>query len=193
MKWEHCGLSSTQTTASSKGGDRRGLTRLLPSKFEQSQKKAQRAMKAAKDRVKNTMIQLVNKTFCKDTSGVVGRTPERPNHSLGKSIKVFGESPPGLAIGSKLPVASRVGCNGLQLCGYQRCAKDVGRPVWEGVWLCLDPWDSVRLRTASTHWNVPGKNGPHGELFFFVVKKEPVVASSDVSSNSLSTPLGSRR
>ena len=37
--------------------------------------------------------------------------------------------------------------------------------MWEGVWPLLDVWDSVRLRTASTHWNVPGKNGPHGELF----------------------------
>ena len=39
----------------------------------------------------------------------------------------------------------------------------------------LDPWDSVRLRTASTHRNVPGKYGPHGELFFFLLKKEPMV------------------
>ena len=45
----------------------------------------------------------------------------------------------------------------------KRCGK--GR-FWEGVWPCLDPWDSVRLRTASTCWNVPGKHGPHGELFF---------------------------
>ena len=32
----------------------------------------------------------------------------------------------------------------------------------------------MRLRTASTHWNVPGKYGPHGELFFFLIKKEPL-------------------
>ena len=56
-------------------------------------------------------------------------------------------------------------------------------PFWEGVWPCLDPWDSACLRTASTFWNVPGKYGPHGELFFFLIKKEPVVASDDVSSN----------
>ena len=35
----------------------------------------------------------------------------------------------------------------------------------------------MRLRTASTHWNVPGKCGPHGELFFFVLNKEPMVLS----------------
>ena len=49
---------------------------------------------------------------------------------------------------------------------------------WEGVWPYLDPWDSVRLRAASAHWNVPGEYGPHGELFFFLIQKEPVLASS---------------
>ena len=33
--------------------------------------------------------------------------------------------------------------------------------------------DSVRLRTVSMHWNVPGKYGPHGELFFFLIRMEP--------------------
>ena len=54
------------------------------------------------------------------------------------------------------------------------------KPLWERVRPYLDPWDSVRLRTASTHWNVPGKCGPHGELFFFLLKKEPVVLSEVV-------------
>ena len=40
------------------------------------------------------------------------------------------------------------------------------KPIWESVWPYLDPMDSVCLRTASTVWNVPGKYGPHGELFF---------------------------
>ena len=39
--------------------------------------------------------------------------------------------------------------------------------VWEGVWLDLDPWDSVRLRTASTHWNVPKKYGPLSSSFTY--------------------------
>ena len=43
------------------------------------------------------------------------------------------------------------------------------RPIWEGVWPYLDPMDRVCLRTASVEWNVPGKYGPHGELFFFLV------------------------
>ena len=44
----------------------------------------------------------------------------------------------------------------------------------------------MRLRTASMHWNVPGKYGPHGELFFFLIKKEQmVVASNEVVAMSL--------
>ena len=50
-------------------------------------------------------------------------------------------------------------------------------PLLESVWPYLDPWDSVRLRTASTRWNAPGKYGPHGELFFFLLKKQPTVIS----------------
>ena len=55
-------------------------------------------------------------------------------------------------------------------------------PCGEGIWPCLDPWDSVRLRTASTYWNVPGKYRPHDELFFFLTQK-PVVASNEVLPN----------
>ena len=53
-------------------------------------------------------------------------------------------------------------------------------PMWEGVWSYLDPWDSERLRTASTPWNVPGKYGPHDELFFFLLTKEAVVLSESI-------------
>ena len=66
----------------------------------------------------------------------------------------------------------------LEFC--KRCGK---KPFCEGVWPQLDPWDSVRLRTASTCWNVPRKCGPHGELFFFLLRKEPVGASDDEASN----------
>ena len=59
----------------------------------------------------------------------------------------------------------------------------LGKPLWEKVWPYLDPWDSVRLRTASTQWNVPGKCGPHGGLFFFLIQKEQVVASNEVLPN----------
>ena len=53
------------------------------------------------------------------------------------------------------------------------------KPVWEGVWPYLDPMDSVCLRTASMEWNVPGKYGPQGELFFFLVQKERANAPSN--------------
>ena len=58
-----------------------------------------------------------------------------------------------------------------------------GKPLWEKVWPYSDPSDSERLRTASTHWNVPGKYGPHDELFFFLTKKEQVVASNEILPN----------
>ena len=48
-----------------------------------------------------------------------------------------------------------------------------------GVWRYLDSMDSVCLRTASMEWNVPGKYGPHGELFFFLIQKEPALAPVD--------------
>ena len=33
----------------------------------------------------------------------------------------------------------------------------------------------MRLRTTSKQWNVPGRYGPYGELFSFLLKKEPMV------------------
>ena len=61
------------------------------------------------------------------------------------------------------------------------------KPLWEKVWPYLDPWDGVRQRTASSHWNVPGKYGPHGELFFFLIQKESVVSSNKVAGLPSST------
>ena len=58
-----------------------------------------------------------------------------------------------------------------------------GKLLREKVLPYLELWAGVRLRTASTHWNVPGKYGPHGELFFFLIKKEHVVASNEVLPN----------
>ena len=45
------------------------------------------------------------------------------------------------------------------------------KPILEGVWPYLDPMDSVCSRTASMEWNVLGKYGPHGELFFFLISE----------------------
>ena len=53
-------------------------------------------------------------------------------------------------------------------------------PNWEGVQPCLDSWDVVLLRTSSSYWNVPGKYGPHSELFVFLIRKEPVAPTKAV-------------
>ena len=59
-----------------------------------------------------------------------------------------------------------------------------GKPLWEKGWPFLDAWDSVRLRTASTQWNIPGKYGPHGELLFFLVQKKPAFVPDSEAFNS---------
>ena len=55
-----------------------------------------------------------------------------------------------------------------------REVSDVMLPLWEEVlWPFLDAWDSVR--PTSKQWNVQGRYGPYGELFFFLLEKEPMV------------------
>ena len=45
---------------------------------------------------------------------------------------------------------------------------------WEGMWPFLDLWDVGEMRTTGSSWNIPSKYGPHGELFFFLLEKEPM-------------------
>ena len=59
---------------------------------------------------------------------------------------------------------------------------------WEGVWPCLDPWDSVRLPIGTSLV----KYGPHGELFSFFIKMMLVVAQT-TSPTPLSLRKRSRR
>ena len=80
---------------------------------------------------------------------------------------------------SALKVSTRVGS---RLCGSKaamtsdRVVSYLMLPLWEEVlWPFLDAWDTVRLRTTSTQWNVPKRYGPYGELFIFLLKKEPMV------------------
>ena len=54
------------------------------------------------------------------------------------------------------------------------------RSFWKGVWPFMDAWHCVRSRTALSHWNVPGKYGPHGELFFFLLKENSMVVNDTV-------------
>ena len=55
---------------------------------------------------------------------------------------------------------------GFSVAGSKNVQKMWEGRYWEGVWLFPDPWDVVGLRTTSSVWNVPGKDGPHGDLFF---------------------------
>ena len=111
------------------------------------------------------MIRLVKITFWEETKrdGVVGRAPQRPNCGLGQSSKVRGRS------ALKLLQALWKQGNGTRSGGVES--------EEEVLWPCLDAWDSLRLRTTSTQWNVPERYGPHGEFFFFLLKKEPLVLS----------------
>ena len=59
-----------------------------------------------------------------------------------------------------------------------------GKPLWEKVWPFLDACDSVRLRTASTQWNIAGKYGPHGGLLFFLIQKKPALVPDSEALNS---------
>ena len=91
----------------------------------------------------------------------------------------------GWHFGSKRLVKSRVNCSGLQLCGTVILQQMWGNAILGRRLALLGPVGqralahSVHLlersRTASTYWNAPGKYGPHGELFFFLIKKEPIV------------------
>ena len=58
------------------------------------------------------------------------------------------------------------------------------KPIWEGVWPCLDAMDTVCLRTASMDWNVPEKYGPHGVLLFFLIQKKPAIEPNSEAFNS---------
>ena len=46
-----------------------------------------------------------------------------------------------------------------------------------GVGFLQSLWE--KWEAASTEWNVPGKYGPHGEHFFFLIQKEPAMASGN--------------
>ena len=145
-------------------------------KPSESQKaKAFWAMKAAKDReeeycdpARKDHILGRRKTRLER----VGRAPQRPNHCLGHSSEAPRKSLSGLTSGSRFLREVTQAVNGLRLDGLRRFAKDVGKTVLgRRLALRLDPWDSVRLRTASSHSNVPGKYmGRMAELFFFLIK-----------------------
>ena len=88
-----------------------------------------------------------------------------------------------------------MGCKGLQFCGYWEFAKRCGKvPIGKASGLAGSGTVCACARRPPVG-TFRVKHGPHAEL-----KKEPVVASNDVSSNAFegvcadwSTPYGSRR
>ena len=116
-----------------------------------------------------------------DKISTVGRAPQRSNCGIGQSPEVCGES--------VFEVWSRVLCGRsvLQWLALGSCKVFVVKSRSERAFgPTLDPTDSVCvcLRTASMEWHVPGKYGPQGELFFFLIQKEPATV---LGSKTLST------
>ena len=89
---------------------------------------------------------------------------------------------------SALKVSTGVGsrhCGSKAAMACDRVVPDLMLPLWEEVlWPFLDAWDSVRLRTTSTHWNVPGRCGPHGELLLPLMQKKPTFVPDSEAFNS---------
>ena len=83
-------------------------------------------------------------------------------------VKITGPSHTGLLVVtlSTWMTADVVGAKILQKMWEGSC--------WEGVWLL------VGLLTTASVWNVPGKYGPHGELFFFLIEREPLAVTRAV-------------
>ena len=91
---------------------------------------------------------------------LLGGAPQRSNCCVAQSPKVRGISVLRMTVGSRL--LWHPGCNDLRPGKFQ-----VGLDLIPHLWdkpLCeevplpfLDAWDSVRPRTASTQWNVPGR------------------------------------
>ena len=82
-----------------------------------------------------------------------------PSGALDKALKCVWK----IGIGGLGPSTLEKVLSPMAAVGFLRSGKSRFGPY-------LDPMDSVCLRTASMEWNVPGKYGPHGELFFFLIQ-----------------------
>ena len=132
----------------------------------------------------NFTIQLANKINSRQNqspSGTMGRTPSRSGGGTGEGVGLLGSCILMLTFG--FTDRRRRGLSfsvAVSVAGAEILQKMWEGPCWEGVWPFLDPWDVVGLRTAASVWNVPGMYGPHGELFFFVIKKDPFALTRTV-------------
>ena len=104
-----------------------------------------------------------------------------PLAALAKALECLENPYWGWHLVSQLVAASRR--NGFQHRWCKDFAKDVGRgPVGKAS---LDPWTLCVLRTSSRVWNVLGKFGPHGEVFFFLIQKGPFALKPCVPAETL--------
>ena len=109
----------------------------------------------------------------KNPSGIVGRTPQRPGGGTGEGKLECLENPYwGWHVVSQFAVASFCRRNGFQHRWCKDFAKDVGRALL-GKASGLIRTHGMRCPCAHhSFWTAPRKYGPHGELFFFLIKKE---------------------
>ena len=91
-----------------------------------------------------------------------------PILELGKSVGMFGKSTQGWHWVSQCVVASFCRRNGLQHRWRTDFAKKSGSLALRG------PMVRGVFRVSSRYLRVPGKYGPHSELFFVFTRKEPV-------------------
>ena len=106
-----------------------------------------------------------------DTISTSGRAPQRSDCGTGQSPEVCGEF--------VLAVSVRVLCGGSVLqwlapasskvCGKDRSGRAFG-PAWIQWTVCV--------------YALPGKYGPHGELFFFLIQKAPTAMTGSETFSS---------
>ena len=108
-----------------------------------------------------------------------------PVTALDTGLKCQKKSLSGLTSCSKFLRKVTRHCNGLQLGGLKHFAKVVGKTVPGRRQAFFGPVGqrAPALGVPRDHCNVAGKRGPHGELLFFLIKKEQVVASNEVLPN----------
>ena len=130
-----------------------------------------------------------------------------PVAALAKALECLEKPYKGWHLVSQFVVASLCRRSGFQSRWRKDFCKRCGKgAIGKAPSIFLDRWDVVRLRAASSVWNVPVKFGPDGELFFFLIKRESFALAKAVEFKPFcarggaqgmcfdwSTPDGSRR
>ena len=152
---------------------------------ESQNAKALWAMKAAWDRSEEysdpvRKEDILDRT--KNPPGFVGRTSQRPDCGPGKSFGMLGESLQRLAFGLTVCCCQPLSSQWLAASLAQRFCKRCGMgPVGKASGLA---WTRetccVFAHTIQQLKKVLGKYGPHSELFFFLIRKEPAALTQAV-------------